>query len=114
MRRQSNRYGLPFSTVIFITGLTLPVIAQAYVGPGAGLSLLAALWGLVVAIGVAVFFFIMWPIRRMQRRKIANQEAASRASSKAAQDTAPSSVQRNAGARMASADETESPQPPRN
>lgn len=49
--------------------------AQAYVGPGAGLSLLGALWGVVAAIGAALLFVIMWPIRRMRRRK---REEASR------------------------------------
>jgi lipopolysaccharide export LptBFGC system permease protein LptF len=111
MRRQVNRYGLSFSTVIFITGLTLPAFAQAYVGPGAGLSLLAALWGLVVAIGVAVIFFIMWPIRRMRRRKAAAQAAASQASSEAAQKTSPSSVQQNTDARMAPSNESDPSQP---
>ncbi len=111
MRRQANRYGLSFPTVIFITGLTLPVVAQAYVGPGAGLSLLAALWGLVVAIGVAVIFFIMWPIRRMRRRKAAAQAAASQAPSEAEQKASPSSVQQNTDARMAPSGEGDSSQP---
>lgn len=111
MRRQVNRYGLSFPTVIFITGLTLPVVAQAYVGPGAGLSLLAALWGLVVAIGVAVIFFVMWPIRRMRRRKAAAQAAASQASSEASQGASPSSVQQNTDARTEPSGEGDSPQP---
>lgn len=111
MRRQANRYGLSFPTVIFITGLTLPVVAQAYVGPGAGLSLLAALWGLVVAIGVAVIFFVMWPIRRMRRRKAAAQAADSQASSEAVKGGDPSSVQQTTDARMASTDESESSPP---
>ena len=50
--------------------------AQAYVGPGAGLSLLGALWGVVAAIGAALLFVVLWPIRRMRRRKKA--EAAAR------------------------------------
>lgn len=43
--------------------------AQAYVGPGAGLSLLGALWGVVAAIGAALLFVVLWPIRRMMRRR---------------------------------------------
>jgi len=50
--------------------LTLtPVAASAYVGPGAGLSLLGALWALLVAVAAAVVFLFAWPIRRMRRRK---------------------------------------------
>lgn len=108
MRHHVSRYGFPFSTVIVITGLTLPIVTQAYVGPGAGLSLLTALWGLVVAIGVAVFFLIMWPIRRMRRRKAANQGSSA---SDVDHDAAPSSAQRNTRARATSDHLTESPQP---
>jgi membrane protein implicated in regulation of membrane protease activity len=42
--------------------------ALAYVGPGAGLSLLGALWGLLLAVGAAVAFIILWPLRRMRQR----------------------------------------------
>lgn len=49
--------------------------AQAYVGPGAGLSLLGALWGVIAAIGAALLFVVLWPIRRMMRRRKANTAA---------------------------------------
>ena len=42
--------------------------ASAYVGPGAGLSLLGALWGLLLAIGAALAFLILWPLRRLRQR----------------------------------------------
>ena len=42
--------------------------AFAYVGPGAGLTLLGALWGLILAVVVSVGFILLWPIRRMMRR----------------------------------------------
>lgn len=42
--------------------------AFAYVGPGAGLTLLGALWGLVVAVVLSVGFILLWPIRRLMRR----------------------------------------------
>lgn len=47
----------------------LPATAGAYVGPGAGLSLLGALWALLVALGTALAFVIAWPVRRMLRKK---------------------------------------------
>lgn len=47
----------------------LPTAAFAYVGPGAGLSLLGALWALLVAVGLAVAFIVAWPVRRMLRRR---------------------------------------------
>lgn len=42
--------------------------AAAYVGPGAGLSLVGAFWGLLVAILAALSFVILWPLRRLFRR----------------------------------------------
>ena len=47
----------------------LPTAAFAYVGPGAGLSLLGALWALLVAVGLALAFIVAWPVRRMLRRR---------------------------------------------
>ena len=43
--------------------------AHAYVGPGAGLSLLGALWGIVAAVVVALSFIVIWPVRRMIARR---------------------------------------------
>lgn len=56
--------------------ILLPHAAYAYVGPGAGLSLLGALWALLVAIAAAVAFVVAWPIRRMRRRKREERERA--------------------------------------
>ncbi|HEY7690273.1 MAG TPA: hypothetical protein VH835_16350 [Dongiaceae bacterium] len=41
--------------------------AFAYVGPGAGLSLIGAFWALILAVFTALFFLIAWPVRRMLR-----------------------------------------------
>ena len=61
-----NRY---IALLYYCALLLLPLSTQAYVGPGAGLSLLGALWALLVAILTAVFFIFAWPIRRMLRRR---------------------------------------------
>lgn len=45
----------------------------AYVGPGAGLSLLGALWGLLLAIGAAVAYVVAWPLRRAWRARVARR-----------------------------------------
>ena len=43
--------------------------AMAYVGPGAGLSLLGTLWGVVIAVLAALSFLVMWPLRRLMRQR---------------------------------------------
>jgi membrane protein implicated in regulation of membrane protease activity len=47
--------------------LVLPGTAFAYVGPGAGLTMIGALWALVLALFAALFFVVAWPVRRMLR-----------------------------------------------
>lgn len=55
--------------------------ALAYIGPGAGLSLLGALWGVVAAVAAALLFLLVWPLRRFMRRQrsIAQRAATERA-----------------------------------
>lgn len=40
----------------------------AYVGPGLGLSLLAALWAVIVTLFTAIGAILYWPIRLLVRR----------------------------------------------
>lgn len=54
---------------LFIALTLTSVPLEAYVGPGAGLSLLGALWGLLAAVAAALAFLLLWPLRRMQRRR---------------------------------------------
>lgn len=58
-------------TTVLLAGLCwlLSAPAMAYVGPGAGLTLLSALWGLLVAVVAAMAFLVVWPIRRWRRRR---------------------------------------------
>lgn len=42
--------------------------ALAYIGPGAGISLLSGLWGVLVAIVLAVGAVLFWPVRYLFRR----------------------------------------------
>lgn len=65
--------------------IVLPVLlltampAAAYVGPGAGLSMLGALWGLLAALGAALGFIVLWPLRRALKRKRASAQTSERA-----------------------------------
>jgi hypothetical protein len=59
-------------TMLFAISASVAALAAspalAYVGPGAGLTLLGALWGLIVAVVVSLGFVLLWPLRRMMRR----------------------------------------------
>jgi membrane protein implicated in regulation of membrane protease activity len=58
-----------------LAALLAAMPAAAYVGPGAGLTLMAALWGLIVAIAVALSYVLIWPLRRWRnRRQVAARE----------------------------------------
>jgi len=48
--------------------LMLPLVAQAYVGPGAGLSAIGSLLALVVAVVVAIIGFLWFPVKRLLKR----------------------------------------------
>lgn len=50
-------------------GYAAPLAAATYIGPGAGLSLLGALWALLLAVLTAVVFVVAWPVRKMLLRR---------------------------------------------
>jgi hypothetical protein len=54
--------------VAMVSAVGLATPAAAYVGPGAGLSLVGAFWGLLVAVVAALGFIIFWPVRRLFKR----------------------------------------------
>jgi membrane protein implicated in regulation of membrane protease activity len=61
---------MKFLAMVVAAVVTMSVTpAMAYVGPGAGLSLLGAFWGLLVAILAAISFVILYPIRRLVRAR---------------------------------------------
>ena len=57
-----------------IISILLISISFAYVGPGAGISFLGALWAVIVAIFLAVGGFLAWPIRAMMRKRKLKKE----------------------------------------
>lgn len=89
------RFGRAEQAVLFVACIIAPLAAEAYVGPGAGLSLLSALWGLLCAVGAAFLFLIMWPLRRMRRRKREARQA--REQSTSAPDSADHNQDHNPG-----------------
>jgi membrane protein implicated in regulation of membrane protease activity len=67
------------SLAVAIAALGTAAPAAAYVGPGAGLSLVGAFWGLLVAIFASLAFIVVWPVRRLLRRGRSSPETAAMA-----------------------------------
>ena len=58
------------SMVAFAIGMSLfATPAFAYIGPGAGITMLGALWGVVAAAVLAVAAVLLWPLRVLFRRR---------------------------------------------
>lgn len=55
--------------VVWLGGALFPEAAFAYVGPGAGLSVLGVLFSLIAAFFLGIVGFIWYPIRRFLRNK---------------------------------------------
>jgi TRAP-type C4-dicarboxylate transport system permease small subunit len=55
--------------VAILVSLSTAEPAWAYIGPGAGLSMLSAFWALLVAVFAALAFLILHPLRRYFRRR---------------------------------------------
>ena len=49
--------------------LLLPVPVLAYIGPGAGISVLGSLLGILGTIVIAIGAILFWPIRKMMKRR---------------------------------------------
>jgi peptidoglycan/LPS O-acetylase OafA/YrhL len=54
---------------IVLIDLALAGSAQAYVGPGAGLTAIGTVLALFAAVSLAVVGFVWYPIRRLRRRR---------------------------------------------
>ncbi len=55
---------------IVVAALVLwPGAGMAYFGPGAGITMLGAIWGVLLAIGFALFALLAWPVRALLRRR---------------------------------------------
>ena len=76
--------------IVLLALATMPAAAFAYVGPGAGISLLGALWGLIVGVVMAISVILFWPVRIMLRKRKARREAAASEAQETEQNARPS------------------------
>jgi hypothetical protein len=56
-----------FLVILLLASVIVPE-ANAYVGPGPGLSVLGALWAVIAAVLLALLAVIRWPLRFLLRK----------------------------------------------
>ena len=61
------RYG--FLMAVTLAAVTMPGLAQAYIGPGAGISAIGAALALVAAVFFAIVGFVWYPVKRLMRKR---------------------------------------------
>jgi membrane protein implicated in regulation of membrane protease activity len=54
----------------FLLLMTVTPIASAYIGPGSGISIVGSLLGLLATIFLAVGAIVIWPYRRMLKKRM--------------------------------------------
>jgi hypothetical protein len=65
--RKPTPFILPIAAAALAVSWADP--AAAYIGPGAGITMLGALWGVIVAIALALGAVLFWPIRILLRKR---------------------------------------------
>jgi hypothetical protein len=81
------------SVVAIALGLVLfATPAFAYIGPGAGITMLGALWGVVAAVVLALAAVLLWPLRMLFRRRRKGAAPASASAPVDSEVDAPSSA----------------------
>ena len=76
----------PAIVAVAIAALTLATPAHAYVGPGAGLSAIGIVVGLISAVLLGVVGFIWYPVKRLLKLR---RERAAQTGDDAGSDTRP-------------------------
>jgi hypothetical protein len=59
-------YGIYIVSLVCLLGF--PCEGFAYFGPGAGVSMLGALWGVIIAIIFTIAGIVLWPLRILLKR----------------------------------------------
>jgi hypothetical protein len=55
--------------VVVVLLAMVPLAAQAYVGPGAGIGMIGSLLAVLGAILLAIVGLILWPLRMIRKRR---------------------------------------------
>ena len=83
-----RRFGTSLTVIASLAALW-SAAATAYIGPGAGITVLGALWGVIVAIVLTIGAVVLWPFRvllRRRRKRSANSADAMTAETREAEE----------------------------
>lgn len=58
-----------FKLLVMAATVLLSTPAMAYIGPGAGISVLGSLLGILATIVVAIGAIVMWPLRKALKKR---------------------------------------------
>ena len=68
-----NRTRRAIVTTVMIAALAAPTTAFAYVGPGAGITVVGAALAFIASVFLAVVGFVWYPIKRLMRAMTARR-----------------------------------------
>jgi membrane protein implicated in regulation of membrane protease activity len=86
MVNRSPLINIPIFALIILGLITFgSTWAEAYVGPGAGITAIGALWAVIATVFITLGGLLIWPIRSFLRRKKRKSENESDATSKPAE-----------------------------
>ncbi len=72
-QNRMNQFMNVFVILIGFTMMGFPLVATAYVGPGAGVTLVGSLLGLIFAVFFVLIGILSWPLRMLWRRFFAKK-----------------------------------------
>ena len=75
--------------VIMLSMLLLPLAANAYVGPGSGITAIGSVLALIAALVVGILGFVWYPIKRFRKKRLNSKK-----SIEAAENTAEPELQK--------------------
>lgn len=61
--------GAPWAAALVTALAVYAPPALSYVGPGAGLGIIASLFAMLLAVVATIFGLILWPLRKLKQRK---------------------------------------------
>lgn len=69
------------TVLLALAAFSIPSLAHAYIGPGAGISAIGAALALVAAVFFAIVGFVWYPVKRLLRKRKAAAASQDKAAS---------------------------------